>query len=273
MSIKAKTDPEIAQDFILTKSLTDFELTLKDPLTDIFSIILLYFPAKGQLARQIQKNKQDYSELQITNYNNNNSRLDSLKKEVLVDDLKILVLKYNEAIILGALVQLIRDNEANITTYDQYVTLKEKFLSWPKLGIKSQKILLDWKDFRNAIRELEDLLLEKKNGYLPYLEELSALCEGEVLPNEVIIYNTLKKVPEKEIYYIVCNILLTNPDLRHEFLSLSQLVSNQDKLLTFEKTLVKVLDLLNDETTDSILKGLIYLFKQQLKDQRNELIQ
>ena len=80
-------------------------------------------------------------------------------------------------------------------------------------------------------------------------------------------------MPEKEIYYIVCNILLTNPDLRNEFLSLSQLVSNQEKLLMFEKKLVKVLDLLSEKTTDSILKGLIYLFKQQIKDQRNEILQ
>ena len=271
MSIEKKTDPEKAQEFILTKNPLEFQQTLSDPINNVtLNIVILYFPAQGQLTRLIQKNKEMYSTDQIENFRKNSTILQNVKRDVEIQEFETLRLKYNEAIIIGSLVQLIRDCEANIKTYSKYMQLKEKFLSWPKKGIQNQKILLAWKDFSNALRELEEWLAEKKNSYLPILEKLIGSFESENGINVKNLYQVLQTIPEKKSYYIICNILLTNPILRKEFLSISQLTA--DKLLLFEQTLYLVLDLIYDQTADKSLKGLIILFKMQIKDQRHELL-
>lgn len=270
MSQKPITDPEKAQNALLSKTVQEFEQSLAVSLSnESIEIVLLYFPANGQLNRLIQKNKDSYSESQLKNFKINSQILNTLKQEISNESLEKVKNKYNEAIILSALVQLVRDNEANILTYTEYLRLKEKFLNWPKIGIKNEKILLAWKDFSNAIKELEEWMTEKKESYMPYLEKIINLNEIEKESDEVKIFNLLQDIPEKETFYIICNILLTNPILRKDFLSVSLL--SGPKLLAFEKVLFKLLDVLNEKTNDKSLKGLIYLFKIQIKDQRKEL--
>ena len=264
------TDIDRAMIFMKSKDLTLFEQTLtQSDNNGLFNIVLLYYSAKGQLLRKIGK-KESISDLELSNFEKNRLRLDNLKQEVETEPLTSLTKKYNEAIILSALVQSIRDNEANIISHSKYLELKEKFYSWPKIGIKSQKILLSWKTFSNAIKEVEEWLDEKKNAYLPTVEKLIALFEAnnDVTTNE--LYTSLQDIPEKESYYILCNVLLTNPILRKDFLSISML--SGEKLLKFERTLYSVLSILDEKTHDNTLRGLIILFRQQINIQRPELV-
>ena len=270
MQKKILTETENAQSFLLTYNQEKFEQTLLQPLnSNLIGVVLYYYQAKGQLGRLIQKETNSFSEAEIINFKANSLRLENLKKEVFKENLITLIKKYNESIIMGALVSLIRDTEANILTYDDHLMLKEKFFSWPKLGIDNDRILLSWKDFSNAIREVEDWLIEKKNSYLTVLEKLIKVMESNDNVTEGMLYEQLQDIPEKECFYIICNILLTNPILRREFLSISQLKA--DKLLAFEKSIFRILTILEEKTSDNSLKGLILLFKQQIKDAREEL--
>lgn len=270
MERKIETDTEKAQRFLLEKN-EYFELTLRPVLDDkLVGVLLYYYQAKGQLERKIQKEKELFSESDIQNFNVNSTRLDDIKKDVFKSDLSVLNKKYNESLILSALVQLIRDNEANSILYDNYVNLKEKFYSWPKLGIKNDRILLAWKDFSNAIKEVEDWLLEKKNMYLPSVEKLIKLFEENDSATGEDFYDILHNMPDKQIFYIICNVLLTNPLLRREFLEISLLQG--EKLVKFEKMIVNMLDILGEKTPDNTLKGLIFLFKKQLNESRTEIL-
>lgn len=264
------TDIDKAIIYIKSKDLSLFEQTLTQPNNNgLFDIVLLYYSAKGQLLRQIQTKKGSISEQEKINFTKNSSRLDEIKNEVEIENFDSLTKKYNEAIILGALVQLIRDNEANILSYNKYTQLKSKFRSWPQYGIKSQKILLSWKNFSNAIREVEDWLSEKKDNYLPIVEKIVAEYENNQEITSSELFKAMDGIPEKESYYVICNVLLTNPVLRKDFLSISMLSGEQ--LLVFENKLYSILDIMSKGTTDKTLKGLIILFKQQIKIQRPEL--
>ena len=271
MQEKTLTDIDIAISYLKTKDRGYFEETLTHPdKNGLYSIVLLYYSAKGQLSRKIQSKKENISPEELEIFERNKIRLENLKKEVEQKDLKDLSEKYNEAILMSALVQSIRDNEANALTYNEYLRLKEKFVVWSKI-IKSEKILLTWKDFRNALNELEDWMSAKKDTFLPVVEKLVAFFEtNEEQTTNEDFFIIMKDIPEKEIYYIICNVLLTNPILRKDFLSISML--SGEKLLGFERILFSVMDILNEKTDDNILKGLIILFKQQVNDQRPELI-
>ena len=272
MPKKSLTDPEKAQKYLLKTEESEFEVSLLKPLEKgLIRIILLFYSAKGQLTRLIQKDPSSFSETELENFKNNNSRLENLKHEVLTDNFEQLLKKYNEAVILSALVNLIRENEANIITFDKYNLLKEKFINWPKIGITNGYILQTWKDFSIAIHEVEAWLQEKKDSYLKIVEKLIANFESDPQDIKNEFYKTLSEVPEKEAYYVICNVLLTNPLLRNEFLTISML--SKDKLETFDKNLYQTLDILYNETNDKALKGIIFLFKLQIKDQRPELEQ
>ena len=80
----------------------------------------------------------------------------------------------------------------------------------------------------------------------------------------------MSDLPEKEVFYVITNILLTNPPLRKIFLSISLL--DNERLMKFEKTIFSVLDILTETTNDNTLKGLIILFKQQIAEVRSELL-
>ena len=276
MEEKSLTETELAQQYIISKDQASFEQCLlinnnetleKSNISE--GVILYLYQAKGQLGRQIQKNVTSFSSDEVHHFKITNKRLEEVKNEVFMEDLPKLIKKYNESVILGALVQLIRDNEANILTYDDYMNLREKFFDWPKIGIKNERILLSWKDFSKAIREVDQWLLEKKNMYLPITEKLIQIMEENNEITAELLYKQITDLPEKEIFYVICNLLLTNPPLRKEFLSISLL--DNDKLLKSEQSIFQILDILKERTEDSSLKGLILLFKQQIADQRQEL--
>ena len=270
MQKKTLTETEKAQKFLLSYNPEEFEQTLLQPLNNnLIGVVLYYYQAKGQLGRIIQKGINSFSEVEIKNFKTNSLRLENLKREIFRENLIIVVKKYNESIIMGALVSLIRDTEANILTYNDHLMLKEKFFFWPKIGINNDMILLSWKDFSNAIREVEEWLIEKKNLYLPILEKLIKVIESDDNVTKGKLFEQLQDIPEKESFYIICNILLTNPILRKEFLSISLLEG--EKLLAFEKSIFGILTILEEKTLDNSLKGLILLFKQQIKEAREEL--
>ncbi len=270
MEHKQLTETEKAQNYLLENE-NFFESTLNPNLADdLIGVVLYYYQAKGQLERIIQKNKKKFSEEAIDHYKTNSNKLRMIKNEIFKNDLSLSIKKYNESLIMSALVQLIRETEANILLFDDYNQLKEKFYSWPRLGIKHERILLSWKDFSNAIKEIEEYLIEKKNMYFPSIEKLIKIYE---LNNNVTgkdFYDELEGIPEKQIFYIICNILLTNPILREEILSISLL--KDEKLANFERKVIEMLDVLEEKTSDNTLKGLIFLFQKQLNDTRNELL-
>ena len=271
MEQKSLTETEQAQGYLLSKNSTDFEQSLLISIDKkTAGVVLYYFQAKGQLSRKIQEKDISISEQDKERFSLNKTRLENLKKEISATDLTFLIKKYNESIILSGLIQLIRENEANILTYDEYLRLKEKFMSWPKIGIKDDRILLSWKDFSKAIHEVDDWILEKKNSYTPIMEKLLKINEDNPDCTAQTFYKLID-LPEKEIFYFICNLLLTNPPLRTDFLSISQL--ENEKLLTFEKTIFQILDIIASETTDTNLKGLILLFKQQIADVRSQLVE
>lgn len=272
MAQKSLTETEQAQEYLLTKDSSEFEQSLLVSIDKkTAGIVLYYFQAKGQLGRKFHAKNHSISDQDKERFQKNNTRLENLKKEIATRDLISLVKRYNESIILGGLIQLIRDNEANILTYDFYLKLKEKFFNWPKVGIRDDRILLSWKDFSKAIHEVDEWIIEKKEAYIPIMEKLIKFIEDNPNYTAETLYLQLLDLPEKEVFYFICNMLLTNPPLRIDFLSIAQL--KDEKLLTFEKTIFQILDIIDKKTSETNLKGLILLFKQQIADVRSELVE
>jgi hypothetical protein len=265
------TETQQAQELILNSQKHEFELTLhKEANSQVLEIVLHYFQAIGQISRKQQVNKNKLADKELINYKTNEIRLENLKNEIFNTHLPLLLEKYNEAIIMAGLVQLIRDNEASNLNFKKYLIVRDKFFDWPKYGIKNSRILLAWKNFSNAIKEVEEWLTEKKFRYLPILEQLVGAFEKKSNITSEELFQILKILPEKECFYLICNILLTNPILRKEFLTIALMEAS--KLIAFERVLFSILEIILSNTRDNSLKGLILLFKQQTALERKELL-
>ena len=75
---------------------------------------------------------------------------------------------------------------------------------------------------------------------------------------------------DKEIFYGIANILVTNPLLNLEILNISQMT--KEKYLKFEKLVYGTLEYLNRSNYNAMLNNMIDLFTKQIKYERPDII-
>jgi len=275
-SLSQKTFPELAQEALTNSDPEKFIHSLK-PIDDdyILELTLFYFQALGSIMAKLYTRREKavprYSMEQMDIFNKNKSTLEAVLIEIEELSLNQLLAKYNEAVIISGLVYLIRQWEASIKKYDKYLNLKEKFFSWAKIGIKSIRVIEAWKDFTYSLTELEEWLLDKKQFYLKPVEAM--INEFEINPdvNSERFYEIMKKFisEDKEIFYGIANILISNPLLNRDILDLSQM--DEPNYLRFEKLIYGILVNLNQENYNAMLKNMIGLFTKQIRYERPDI--
>lgn len=274
---REKTYSELAQDALMNNEPESFLESLLPSTNENLNVIIFYFQALGSLMGKLYSSRHEESQNKYSNenldlFNKNKATLEAVRLEIEDFDLDILLLKYNEAIIMSGIVYSVRMIEATIKNYDIYLSLKEKFLNWPKIGIKSDRLAFAWKDFNISLLELEQWLLDKKHYYMPAVEAVIREFETNKDLNSKICFSIMKKYikEEKEIFYAIANILISNPLLHREILILSQL--DQVGIFKFEKIIFGMIEVIKLDNQNEMLSNMLRLFTKQIKFDRPDLI-
>ncbi|MHA2366160.1 MAG: hypothetical protein ACXAC7_19525 [Candidatus Hodarchaeales archaeon] len=268
MSFSALTPIEKARKTLLSLEDSEFRKKISSKNTRIESdTIILYYQALAQILRQAHSMQLALTKLERDNLEKNRQILRSIRDKVINEDLSDNLEEYCEAIVFGALTSAIREYEASIEDYEKYQAMIYKFHQWVKIGIKEHRVVIAWNQMNLSVVELQEWFEQKSQKYFPHLDNLVHLIEYkpdlESINYPTLVENLQTHFSDKEIFYLLVNMLQTNPILHRKVNSLSIMKKiGHDKL---EHVLLKMLKELETKTKDKSLKRMIQLFFKQSK--------
>jgi hypothetical protein len=114
---------EIAKDNLKKKSIKEIETQVKRGF-DI-SIVTNYFLASETIELELFNKKIDLSDEELRKFKNNKKMLNNLRKQIRNNNKKSNLNNYSLGFVLGGLISLLREFEANIEKYDDYFKYRE----------------------------------------------------------------------------------------------------------------------------------------------------
>ncbi|UCE14842.1 MAG: hypothetical protein JSV04_06580 [Candidatus Heimdallarchaeota archaeon] len=181
----------------------------------------------------------------------NRDFLGQVQKTIFSESLEFSLGEYSAGFVLGTLEFGIREREAQIDRYKEYVELLAKIQTWPELGFPNEEFKKHWEERINDIEEIRDWMRMRANDWYPIILPLYRSRKFEKSPK--IVLKTLRKGrTDKTVFQILTAMLHSNPILDQQIKNFCE----ENQVLKVEKeTLIELLQLLAHETSDTKVKA------------------
>ncbi|MHA2105337.1 MAG: hypothetical protein ACW981_18060 [Candidatus Hodarchaeales archaeon] len=256
---------EIAKDNLKKKSIKEIETQVKRGF-DI-SIVTNYFLASETIELELFNKKIDLSDEELRKFKNNKKMLNNLRKQIRNNNKKSNLNNYSLGFVLGGLISLLREFEANIEKYDDYLETASKIKELKK-DCESEEFLAEiWKKTNESIDEILSYLEMKSYSYFPTLEkiisEIKRSSNNET--NSINIINGIIKEnhDDREGFYLLSNIIQINPILHKRFEKLC--LDRELDIVKMKELLLESLKLYQNLIEDKRVKHLITVFLKNPK--------
>ena len=167
--------------------------------------------------------------------------------------------KFSQGFILGALEFVIREKEAQIKFYSEFMKLYTKFKRWSELGFPDEDFKKNWEKRLVSIEEIQDWMRQRAEKWYPILTML--INSKKYQKSTKIILKTLRKGRKDEaVFHILSGILHSNP-------LLSQRINNycNERNISYSelrKQLMRTFLRFSRETSDEKVKDLSKMLLQ-----------
>ncbi|MFX0122617.1 MAG: hypothetical protein ACFFAE_03210 [Candidatus Hodarchaeota archaeon] len=181
---------------------------------------------------------------------NNRELLEQAQEVIFKENLETSLKKFSAGFVLGTLEFGIREREAQIDRYDEYVELLAKIQVWPELGFSNEQFQKHWEERMNDIREIQDWMKERANDWYPVIIPLYRT--GKIQKSEKIVLKALRKGRnDNTVFQILAALLHSNPILDQQLKNFC--LENQMEMVEKSK-LMKIMRLLAHESSDKKVK-------------------
>jgi hypothetical protein len=193
----------------------------------------------------------------MNNLKVNRDFLFSEQNKILGNELESSLNEYSQGFVLGALEFAIREREAQITRYSEYMNLFNKIKSWPDLGFPDEDFQKDWEKRMASIEEILDWMTFRADEWYPVITML--INSKKYQKSSKIILKTLRKGRSDEVVFqVLSGILHSNPLLNKRITEFSE--EKDISVIELKNQLKKTLLLLFRDTSDNKVKNLCKLF-------------
>ena len=256
---------ELAKEHLVTKNIQEL-LQFVDEDTNS-AIFTNYYQALDDIEIKILNRIIKLTPEQKEYLNTNKKLLIDLRYEISQKNLSESLNNYPITLVFASLLSSIRDLECNVDKYDEYRTIVKKFRELEIKLAEMPDLLSYWKNIDEAIDEMHFFLEGKTRMFFPtirkiILEILSAKDKELNYPN-IIVENLREAHNDRECFYLLANLLQTNPILQRKVINFC--LSNNENYKDLEPFFIKAVFIFKEETVDPKIKRLWELFVRQEK--------
>ncbi len=180
----------------------------------------------------------------------NKELLHQAQEVVFRENLAFSLKEYSAGFVLGTLEFGVREREAQIDRYQEYIELYNKIQAWPKLGFPNEQFKKQWEERIKGIQEIQDWMNSRANDWFPAL--IPIYRTGKFHKSTKKALKALRKGREDDIVFqILAALLHSNPILDQRIKDFCK----ENKISMVDKTtLTEILSLLADETSNKKVK-------------------
>jgi hypothetical protein len=180
----------------------------------------------------------------------NEEILGQVQEVIFKGDLETNLQEFSAGFVLGALEFGIREREAQIDRYDEYVELLAKINAWPELGFPNEQFKKQWEERINDIREIQDWMKNRAKDWYPVVIPLYR--SGKFQKSTKKVFKALRKGRnDNTVFQILAALIHSNPILDNQIKDFCE--ENQIEMVEKAK-LLELLRLLARETLDEKVK-------------------
>jgi hypothetical protein len=181
---------------------------------------------------------------------NNKEFLDQVQDVIFRGNLEENLQEYSAGFVLGTLEFGIREREAQIDRYEEYVELLAKIQVWPELGFPNEEFKKHYEERIRDIHEIQDWMNDRAKNWYPIIIPLYR--SGKFHKSAKIALKALKKGrKDNTVFQILAALIHSNPILDHQIKDFCR--ANQLEMVGKEH-LMAIMRLLARETSDEKVK-------------------
>ena len=185
----------------------------------------------------------------------NRELLNQAQKVIFTENLEFSLGEFSAGFVLGALEFSIREKEAQIDHYQEYVELIAKIQAWPELGFPNEQFKKQWEERINDIQEIQDWMRARAKEWFPVI--IPVCRTGKFQKSTKKALKALKKGrKDYDVFQILAALLHSNPILKQHIRDFCQ--ENQISMVEKAK-LIDIMELLAQETSDKKVKDYCHL--------------
>ncbi len=204
-----------------------------------------------------EQHPNEISKESIDNLKNNRDFLISEQNNIIKEKLDFSLNEYSQGFVLGALEFAIREREAQINLYSEYIELFNKIKRWPDLGFPDEEFQKNWEQRIASIEEILDWMKLRADEWFPIV--IMLINSKKYQKSSKVILKTLRKGRNDDItFQILSGILHSNPLLNKRIIEFCK--EKDISVIELRNQLKRTLLLLYRETSDRKVKNLCKLF-------------
>ena len=250
---KKQIDFEEVKSHLLTKTSSELEKMIKLNDKEIQENVMFLFWALDYF----EQHPKEIPKESVDNLKESQDFLFSAQNKIIHNDLAFSLNEYSQGFVLGALEFAIREREAQINRYSEYLNLYKKIKRWPDLGFPDEDFQKNWEQRMASIEEILDWMKLRADEWFPIVKML--INSKKYQKSSKVILKTLRKGRNDEIIFqILSGILHSNPILNKRILSFCK--EKDSSVVELKNQLKKTLLLLYRDTSDKKVKNLCKLF-------------
>lgn len=256
---KPSVDFEEVKSILLSKNIPELKdlVRLNDKKSQNISMFLFW--ALDYFNQHPKEIPEDSKQILIKN----REFLVSIQEELFDKDLEHLLNNYSQGFVLGSLEFNIREREAQINSYSEFLTLYDKIGKWPIIGFPNEEFKKQWEQRIASIEEIQDWMKSRADEWYPII--LMLINSNKYRKTTKIILKTLRKGKKDDtIFQILTAVLHSNPllHLRIEELCNKKEISLQELKQQLKKTIVFLASQTKDEKVRDLCKLFLSMNKQ-----------
>ncbi|UCG04302.1 MAG: hypothetical protein JSW11_10010 [Candidatus Heimdallarchaeota archaeon] len=212
----------------------------------------------------LEQHPKEISKESESTLRSNRELLEQVQEVIFRENLEVCLKEFSAGFVLGALEFAIREREAQIDRYDEYVKLVAKIEAWPEIRFPNEQFKKHWEERVNDIREIQDWMKQRAKDWYPVIIPLYR--SGKFQKSEKMALKALRKGrKDNTVFQILAALLHSNPILDQQLTKFCE--KNQIKKV--EKAhLLETIGLLARETTDEKVKAYCNLLLSSKKKRR-----
>ncbi len=193
----------------------------------------------------------------------NRELLNKAQEIIFTKSLENSLKEYSAGFILGTLEFGIREREAQISRYHEYVELLAKIQEWPELGFPNEQFKKYWEERIKDIQEIQDWLKTRANDWYPVI--ISLYRSGNLYKSSKKALKALRKGrKDNTVFQILAALLHSNPILDQQ---IRDFCKKNQMAIANKAQLIEILSLLAQDTADKKVQEYCHLLLRAKKKQ------
>ncbi|MFX1505701.1 MAG: hypothetical protein ACFFDC_06255 [Promethearchaeota archaeon] len=198
-----------------------------------------------------------------SNLQQNKELLGRVQENIFRDNLETNLQEFSAGFVLGTLEFGIREREAQIDRYGEYVELLAKIQAWPELGFPNEEFKKNWEERINDIHEIQDWMKDRAKDWYPIIIPLYR-SEKFQKSAKIALKALRKGRKDNTVFQILAALIHSNPILDRQ-IKYFCIENNMEKIEPAH--LLEIMQLLSGETSDERVKEYCNLLLSSKKKQ------